>query len=43
MLDLQARIRAMQGTDLGEKRLPMHPATADLLPEARLASATAAI
>lgn len=41
VLDLQARIRAMQGADLGEKRLPTHPAIADLLPEGVLVGGSA--
>jgi len=36
ILDLQARIRAMQGVDLGETRLPTSPAIAELLPDGAL-------
>ncbi|MFJ3395305.1 hypothetical protein [Leifsonia aquatica] len=36
VLDLQAKIRAMQGVDLGETRLPTSPAIAGLLPDGAL-------
>lgn len=36
VLELQARIRAMQGVDLGETRLPTAPAIAELLPDRSL-------
>ncbi|CAM5530917.1 putative protein OS=Leifsonia shinshuensis OX=150026 GN=F1C12_03830 PE=4 SV=1 [Leifsonia shinshuensis] len=41
VLDLQARIRAMQGADLGENRLPTLPAIAELLPEGALIGGSA--
>ncbi len=41
VLDLQSRIRAMQGADLGENRLPTLPAIAELLPEGALIGGSA--